>query len=432
VRVLSELRDEMAQSKAVEPLYFFYQPCSVNFHSHTPTHWQFALKSFVGTFLSSLKMYTPLYLLTHVLNKKGLSYLIKKTIPNILRSSAFLATFGVLFAAIQCFLVTLTGRNYRIFAFAAAFIGAFLSILIEKPYRRQELAIYVLNQALETWYLMLMYRGLAPRIKKKYAILLVFSVAWAVLYTMLRHHPSALGSNIGGIMKFFVGSEERRTWLEKYILTKSMTPNTPLCKHDTTCVRYVVSGFIRGFVLGYGIKSLVALFPILLSPALLANRKRFLSRISKALGYKNILFGLFVALLAANGRAIQCLLRKVRKTDDALNTFVAGFFAGWAAYLSRSSEISGYVVAKSIETIFNYLVEKKKIKPLKHGELWLYSLCTATLFYASLYEPETLRRSYHAFLFNITGGRYTEYFESSRGLREEFHSPMWYAHGLIL
>lgn len=111
------------------------------------------------------------------------------------------------------------------------------------------------------------------------------------------------------------------------------------------------------------------------------------------------------------------MFRKIRQTDDPLNTFVAGFFAGWASYLSRSSEISGYVVAKvlssfidwesqrktenitnlfcvivkGIETIFNYLVEKKKIKPLKHGEIWLYSLCTATLFYAGLYEPETLR-----------------------------------------
>jgi hypothetical protein len=72
----------------------------------------------------------------------------------------FVATFGAIFAAIQCFLVTLTGRNYRIFAFTAGFIGALLSILIEKRYRRQELAIYVLNQALETWYLMLMYRGI--------------------------------------------------------------------------------------------------------------------------------------------------------------------------------------------------------------------------------------------------------------------------------
>jgi hypothetical protein len=90
----------MAQSKEVEPLYYFYQPCSVNLHSHTPTHWQFVVKSFVGTFLSSAKMYTPLYVLTQVLNKKGLAYFIKRTIPNILRSSLFLGLF--LFRLIFC------------------------------------------------------------------------------------------------------------------------------------------------------------------------------------------------------------------------------------------------------------------------------------------------------------------------------------------
>jgi hypothetical protein len=30
--------------------------------------------------------------------------------------------------------------------------------------------------------------------------------------------------------------------------------DSPLCKHDTTCVRYVLRGLIRGFILGYGIK----------------------------------------------------------------------------------------------------------------------------------------------------------------------------------
>jgi hypothetical protein len=83
--------------------------------------------------------------------------------------------------------------------------------------------------------------------------------------------------------------------------------------------------------------------------------------------------------------------RQIRHTDDVINTFVSGFLGGWAAYLSRSSEISGYVVAKGIEAVFKYLVEKKKIKPLKNGEIWLYSLCTATLFYCGLYEPEALR-----------------------------------------
>jgi hypothetical protein len=68
--------------------------------------------------------------------------------------------------------------------------------------------------------------GLAPHIKKKYAIVLVFSLAWAVLYTMQQHHPSALGSNIGGIMNFFVGGEEKRTWLEKYLAAKSSRSST--------------------------------------------------------------------------------------------------------------------------------------------------------------------------------------------------------------
>jgi hypothetical protein len=53
----------------------------------------------------------------------------------------------------------LTGKNYRINYFLAAFIGAFLAVLIEKKFRRIELGLYTFNQAMEVVFKMLVERG---------------------------------------------------------------------------------------------------------------------------------------------------------------------------------------------------------------------------------------------------------------------------------
>lgn len=69
------------------------------------------------------------------------------------------AIYGGLFVAMQCTLLSLTHRAYRMYFFGSFFISALISILVEHKGRRQELAVYVFNVGIETIWRMLVDRG---------------------------------------------------------------------------------------------------------------------------------------------------------------------------------------------------------------------------------------------------------------------------------
>jgi len=59
----------------------------------------------------------------------------------------------------MCLATSLTGKNYRIFSFLNAFLGSYFYLFIEKPHRRVELAVYVMNQAAEALFKMAVARS---------------------------------------------------------------------------------------------------------------------------------------------------------------------------------------------------------------------------------------------------------------------------------
>jgi len=76
-------------------LFWFYQPCSVTIHAKTGSHYVYVWRAFIDTFNNCLKIYGPIYILTHLLNKKNFQFFIKKTLPNILRSSLFIGKSAI-------------------------------------------------------------------------------------------------------------------------------------------------------------------------------------------------------------------------------------------------------------------------------------------------------------------------------------------------
>jgi hypothetical protein len=146
----------MAQSKE---LYWFYKGCDEVLHAHTKSHLHLTTKAFVLTFIASLKLYGPLYLITHLISRKNLLHLIQKTLPAGARSSSFLAFYGATFTALQCLLLSLTRRAYRVTFFGTYFISAFISVFIEHTARRKELAAYVSNVGIDAIFRMLVARG---------------------------------------------------------------------------------------------------------------------------------------------------------------------------------------------------------------------------------------------------------------------------------
>jgi hypothetical protein len=71
-------------------LYWFYKPCSEVLHAETKSHFRFTGKAFLYPFIAAMKLYGPLYLITHIVGRKGVASILTKVVPAVVRSSAFL------------------------------------------------------------------------------------------------------------------------------------------------------------------------------------------------------------------------------------------------------------------------------------------------------------------------------------------------------
>lgn len=138
--------------------------------------------------------------------------------------------------AMQCTLLGLTHRAYRLYFFGSFFISSLISILVEHAGRRKELAVYVFNVGIETIWRMLVDRGyflpllisskcssLPLGVVKpiKHSMGILFAVSWAVLSYYQKHKPECL-SNVGAIVKFLNGEEGKPQLLERKLSGHSL------------------------------------------------------------------------------------------------------------------------------------------------------------------------------------------------------------------
>jgi ABC-type Co2+ transport system permease subunit len=444
----------MSLSKEIE-FPFFHAPCTVNIHPEYKQCWKYAWSLFTHVFLGSIRIYGPLYWLSAVFAGKGPYFWLTKSTLYTLRSCVFLGAYTGLFGFSGCKLMGLTGKNYRINYFLAAFIGAFLAILIEKKFRRIELGLYTLNQAIEVVFHMLVERGFLRPVK--HGLVLLFAVCFAILTYFYKHERGALGNNIGMLLKVILGQEDKPDFMEQFIsalyerlknaivskiaakpqsngIASSNHSGTeekpitrhPLCKHHDSCTTYGPFGFVKGFAMGYIIKGTIACLPLLSKTSILFDKQQRHEFFSAAWGKTTLKFGLFVGLLSSVTRIFQCLLRWLRNKDDGLNIGFSAFIAGLSSIFGKSVEISMYFVAKACEALFNALISRGILKPLPLGEALLFAVSTGILFYAATFEPHNMRPSYLAFVFRVSLGKFRDFFRASANLREEYQK-LWYA-----
>jgi hypothetical protein len=167
---------------------------------------------------------------------------------------------------------------------------------------------------------------------------------------------------------------------------------------------YYVNGFLRGFALGYFVKSTLAFLPKLFSlPSFIKN---FKAAMSASFGSGSLKFGLFVSLMVGIPRFVRVIALKLLGKDYPAVEALAGFLGGAASIVQCSTEITMYLLFKAVEGLFWFLCKRGVLRPIPYGAELLYSLSTATLFYACELEPWSLRSSYRNFLQKTSGGHY--------------------------
>eukprot|EP01137_Pigoraptor_chileana_P019424 Opistho-2@80448 len=191
----------------------FYRsvPCSAHGHPWNADHRTMYFDLWLKAFLAAFKLYAPLFFIPALLyQRKGLSSLALRTLPDTGRSAAFIATFATSFCLYFCVFRNLLGANYvPTNGFVPGFLASFSSLLIERKNRRAELALYCANHAASAVVNMLVSRGLVRRRQHMDGVIVASSLA-----TLLYFHakkPDHIGSGAGGLLTFLFGKEEQLT-----------------------------------------------------------------------------------------------------------------------------------------------------------------------------------------------------------------------------
>ncbi|GAM18384.1 hypothetical protein SAMD00019534_015590 [Acytostelium subglobosum LB1] len=174
-----------------------------------------------------------------------------------------------------------------------------------------------------------------------------------------------------------------------------------LCKHRGSCLHSCLRIWMRGLLIGYGMRATLALLSALFVRRLYKNPRKLINQ--SLLHKEPIGFGLFVAFYTGGFRAINCFLRNVRGKEDGWNSAIAGFFAGSAMMFSKSTEMALYLFARALESLFNAAHKRGYVGSWKHGDSALFCFSTTMMFYAFVWEPKTLRPSYWKFLTKVAG-----------------------------
>lgn len=273
---------------------------------------------------------------------------------------------------------------------------------------------------------------------------LLFALAWAALLYFYKYERGSLASSVATLIKVMMGTDDKADWVESRVqsatnpifrrVDKLRRPSTPTISitgvaevmrevrennekaanghgkpppQSALQTSYWVNGFIRGFALGYFVKSALAFLPKLFSlPSLLKN---FKAAARSSFGSSSLKFGLFVSFMVGIPRLVRVIARKLLGQDYPAIEAAAGFLGGAASIVQCSTEITMYLLFKAIEGLFWFLCRRGVLKPIPYGAELLYSLSTATLFYACELEPWSLRSSYRNFLQKTSGGHYGKF-----------------------
>jgi len=84
-----------------------------------------------------------------------------------------------------------------------------------------------------------------------------------------------------------------------------------------------------------------------------------------------------------------------------------------------SIDVAMYIATKAAEALYYYALDKKLVKQQKHGQILMFALSTAALFYGSAYEPHNLRRSYFSWLMKASHGNWAHFFQAFTPVRLE-------------
>lgn len=348
---------------------------------------------------------------------------------SIVRSSLFLGVFAGGFSYLNCFFRNIVGRYTLTGLYLSGFFPSLVSILLEHPSRRKELALYTSQQSAEAIYNMLRVRGYIQPIK--YADIGMFSIAMGILYYFYKYEePPHRQHIVRSFFSLLLGDDPTLNFFSlkkssKKNLSESSPP--PLISFHSSNPLVLLSNFIFGFCRGF-FSSYIFILAIRIISGLIS--KQLLNSSTRSKYLCNILkqyeIALFLGLMGSGFRGFPSLFHYLRSKDDGWNYSLSGLITGLSFALVRNTEVCMYFVSKVWEELYIYArskfnfsiflffsltklsmkkITRNYIRSIPYGEIFLYAFTTALLFVEVVAEFYNLRPSYHRFVLEVTGGK---------------------------
>ncbi|XP_050429383.1 transmembrane protein 135-like [Adelges cooleyi] len=384
---------------------------------------------FIHSLQASFRIYVTTYMLTLLMKgRKPTKKELSQTFLSILQSTAFLTCHAFGFSSAVCILRRmLSNFNVLTVAFVPCFLTCLVAILIERPSRRGLLTLYVTNVASETFYNMMVSRGVIKPIP--YGDLFIFGSAITLLLYFYRGQHNKADS-IYSLLRFVVGPCEENDYskpsvssqpnlvneypnqntIKKFIHDIHASYHTiddqlkkiwinESCPHAHGCLHYITASGTRLFLIGYTLqlclKSLLQVKRVIRKPTFVLKLMVTPDTFS---------LGAFLGGFSTIYRLVSCVSRRVLTKDSKYICIPAGLLASLTFCLYRNNTIALYVMLKSLQLIYNKGSNGRILPNLPQANVFIYCFSTAILFHAAILEPHNLRPSYWKFLQTVSGG----------------------------
>ncbi|XP_015365059.1 PREDICTED: transmembrane protein 135-like isoform X2 [Diuraphis noxia] len=320
---------------------------------------------------TSLRIYVTTYTLTLLMKgRKPTKKELKQTLLNILQSTAFLSchSFGLLSA--MCLLRRLFGKfNVLSVAFLPCSLSSLVAILIERPSRRGLLSLYVTNVASETFYNMMVNRGIIKPIR--YGDLFIFGSSITLLLYFFRGQHNKTDS-IYSLLRFVVGSSEENNYKKPLLSPQTHQSG----KSNQGIIRQAITDIYQAYC------TIDSELKTIWTSDLCPHT-----------------YGCLYYILSI----VSCLMRRFLGKDSKYICIPAGLLASLTYCVYRNNSITLYVMLKTLQIMYIKGSNDGHFPDLPRANIFFYCFSTAILIHAAILEPHNLRPSYWKFLQSLSG-----------------------------
>ena len=315
------------------------------------------------------------------MRRASLKDILTSVLPNALRSAVFLTSNACAIISLSCISRHIAGASYLALSpTIPAFFASLGAIFIERKSRRSELAMYIMSQAAWCIWRLGVQQGWLVNLPAGDVLLWCLAMA-AVMFTFATQPASVHGAP--------------KSVLSFLVKPKQCDPAAPAPEVNNDWVRKrlvsTLTTAVRAFGTGWALQAAIALVRVLISGKIKAK-----SLLGALVGSPQLRLGSFFGGTAGLYWLVRHGLHALRKTDDGVNSALAGFAAGLPMAVMRSPTLALYLAAKASEvsteapihsyqpppitqSIFWIAVSKGLVTPIPHGDSLVYAISGALM-----------------------------------------------------